>query len=503
MRTTKTIYFIAFFSGFLSLSQEILWMRIISFSGHTVPQAFAYALALFLFGIALGANIGKNLCAKNKSSIPMLGNLFWVAGFVDLILLSLTIALAQQTYLIWYLGLFIFICASVRGIVFPMVHHVGTNQIKNGKQISNVYFANVLGSTIAPILISFVLLDILSTQQVYIFICALTFTVSLICSEKLILKGITALIVMGCVLSLISIPEQIFYQMSYKEDLPNVEIIENKHGFIQIYHDKANQDKIVYGANVYDGKLNTNIFTNTNGINRAYLLPVIQPQAENILVIGLSTGSWVKVLSTMPNLKKITVVEINPAYTQLIQSDPIVSDILKDPRIDIIFDDGRKWMKKNEDNQFDIILMNTTWHWRAYTTNLLSQDFLKLAQLNLKPNGFIFYNTTASANAFHTAPTVFPYVYKYQQMLLASQQPVQLPSQEQMANTLCQLKNHANQQMLFKNSAECHLAANIILEPPFKAYNALSEKDFTSTSTEIITDDNMINEYKFGLGLGL
>ena len=42
------IYIVSFFGGFLSLSQEIIWMRLISFVGMSVPQTFAYTLALFL-----------------------------------------------------------------------------------------------------------------------------------------------------------------------------------------------------------------------------------------------------------------------------------------------------------------------------------------------------------------------------------------------------------------------------------------------------------------------
>ncbi len=68
------IYIVSFFSGFLSLSQEIIWMRITSFVGMSVPQTFAYTLALFLLGIALGAQVGKRLCKKRvEIDISLLG----------------------------------------------------------------------------------------------------------------------------------------------------------------------------------------------------------------------------------------------------------------------------------------------------------------------------------------------------------------------------------------------------------------------------------------------
>jgi len=64
MKNNHLIYLVSFFSGFLSLAQEIIWMRLISFAGMTVPQTFSYTLALFLMGIACGASIGKSICKK-------------------------------------------------------------------------------------------------------------------------------------------------------------------------------------------------------------------------------------------------------------------------------------------------------------------------------------------------------------------------------------------------------------------------------------------------------
>lgn len=66
MTNNKIIYIISFSSGFLSLAQEIIWMRLISFVGMSVPQTFSYTLALFLIGIAIGAQIGKKFVKPIK-----------------------------------------------------------------------------------------------------------------------------------------------------------------------------------------------------------------------------------------------------------------------------------------------------------------------------------------------------------------------------------------------------------------------------------------------------
>ena len=56
----------AFFVGAISLSQEIIWVRILSFSSAGAPTTFAHTLGSFLIGIAIGAMIGRRVCNYPK-----------------------------------------------------------------------------------------------------------------------------------------------------------------------------------------------------------------------------------------------------------------------------------------------------------------------------------------------------------------------------------------------------------------------------------------------------
>lgn len=501
MTNNKIIYIISFFSGFLSLAQEIIWMRLISFVGMSVPQTFSYTLALFLIGIAIGAQIGKKICKTNQNvKLKLLGQIFFIAALTDILLILLVYAYSYFfSPSILVLGLCVVICAAVRGIIFPMVHHVGTATSKTGAQISNVYFCNVFGSALAPLLISFVALDYLNTQQVYLFICLMTLVTACLCIDDKKIKLIYVVFMIFPVF-LMTLPEKLFHEFSknsYQENTYPSLLLENKHGIIQVYDDK--KDKIVFGANVYDGKLNTNIFHNSNGIDRAFLLTALKPQAEHVLVIGLSTGSWAKVLSLMPNIKKMTIIEINPNYIELIKMYPEVRGILDDPRIEIVIDDGRKWLKKNDQKKFDIILMNTTWHWRAYGSNLLSQNFIQIIHDRLNKTGLVFYNTTQSMNAYVTAHQVFPYVYQYKFFILGANQPQQV-NFNQIKNNLCLLKDPLTKSAVFSNEAQCQKAAEVITENTLIPYEVIKFNQ-KNKDLEVITDDNMITEFKYGKGL--
>lgn len=501
---SKTIYFLAFMSGFLSLSLEVIWIRIISFAGHSVPQAFSYTLALFLLGIAFGADKGRKICKANPAgvSVALIGRYFGLAAWVDVVVLGLMLVFGYWLgdQFVGLAGLLVLVSASVRGIVFPLVHHLGTAQSKSGKQISNVYFSNVLGSSIAPLMISFFVLDWISTQQVYFLVCLLSFGVAAFCLSNR-QKWISAVMVMTMAAGFV-LPEKIFHILSKDNAGENqypVTLIENKHGFIQIY--KADGQYEVWGANVYDGKFNTDIFNNSNGIERAYLLPAVKPDAENVLVVGLSTGSWVRVLSTMPSIKKMTVIEINPDYVNLLQNYPEVAPLLKDKRIEIVVDDGRRWLRRN-DEKFDMVLMNTTWHWRAYISNLLSQEFLTMVRQHLKPDGVVLYNTTYSMNAYATANAVFPYTYMYKNMALVANNPIKLPENNVLQERMARLVYPENQKPVFNTPEQADLAGKRISENPLVFYNDIVKSgNLPSKDLEIITDNNMITEYKYGMGL--
>src|SRR5262249_10757488 len=150
----------------------------------------------------------------------------------------------------------------------------------------------------------------------------------------------------------------------------------------------------------------------TNGLFRAFSISAFHPNPRHVLVIGLSSGSWAQVLVNFPGIEDATVVEINPGYLPLIQERPLVSSLLRNPKVHIEIDDGRRWLLAHPNTKFDFVLMNTTHNWRANTTNLLSSEFLQLVRSHLSLGGILYYNATGSPRVQLTAATVFPYALR-------------------------------------------------------------------------------------------
>jgi hypothetical protein len=64
-------------------------------------------------------------------------------------------------------------------------------------------------------------------------------------------------------------------------------------------------------------------------------------------MIGFSSGSWAQVITNNPDVASLTVVEINPGYLGLIANEPEVTSPLGNPKVTIVTDDGRRWLRGN------------------------------------------------------------------------------------------------------------------------------------------------------------
>jgi spermidine synthase len=200
---------------------------------------------------------------------------------------------------------------------------------------------------------------------------------------------------------------------------PFVKVLENRSGIITVAADGT-----VFGHGMYDGKFNTDLKHDTNGVIRPYALSLFHPAPRNVLMIGLSSGSWAQIIANNPTVASLTIVEINPGYLSLIAQAPEVASVLQHPKVTIVTDDGRRWLRLHPERKFDAIVSNTTWHFRANVTNLVSAEFLALVKERLNPGGVFFYNTTDSDRVQRTGCLGFAYGARFTNHMVVSSAPI-------------------------------------------------------------------------------
>jgi spermidine synthase len=206
--------------------------------------------------------------------------------------------------------------------------------------------------------------------------------------------------------------------------VPFAATVENRNGIITV-----DKDSGVYGNGAYDGVFNTSLLTDTNGVLRPYALSYYNAAPHHVLEIGLSTGSWAQIIANNPDVESLTIIEINPGYLKLIAERTEVSSLLRNPKVKIVIDDGRRWLRLHPEMTFDAIISNTTYNFRDNTTNLLSVEFLDLIKSHLNPRGTFFYNTTDSPRVQRTGCATFPYGARFLNHMIVSMEPLVLDTQ--------------------------------------------------------------------------
>jgi spermidine synthase len=122
-----------------------------------------------------------------------------------------------------------------------------------------------------------------------------------------------------------------------------------------------------------------------------HLLKAYNPNARNVLFIGLGGGSAPKRLwRDFPDLR-----------LQGVELDPVVRDVAyrffsvpRNPRLQVAVDDGRRYLARN-DERWDAILIDAFFS-DAIPFHLFTSEFLELAQSRLNPGGVILTNTIGS-----------------------------------------------------------------------------------------------------------
>ncbi|NLU11861.1 MAG: hypothetical protein GXX06_01455 [Gammaproteobacteria bacterium] len=206
---------LSFFCGFVSLSLEILWVRLYGFTMMSTPAAFGFVLMAYLVGIALGARLGGKACRENPDSSRLWRRVIWT------LLLSAVLALVMPFVFAWGNSqwwrnplvdfVWIALVSSVLAYIFPIAHHLGAGPSsgKQGQRFAWVYTSNVLGAALGPLIVGYVLLNFLSLQQAFVLLTVLHLAAIgfFYCSQKnwsFRLPIVAGTVFMGLLLGLIS-----------------------------------------------------------------------------------------------------------------------------------------------------------------------------------------------------------------------------------------------------------------------------------------------------------
>ncbi len=397
---TLTAFFV---SGFVGLSVEVYWIRILAYVVGSHGYAFGIILAAFLSGIGLGSLFISRLVDRVKSQTVWLG-IFQVFVGISVLITSFLLFkvrgpagfLIQKTWDSWQVFIvmqmlllfFLLILPTfLMGSLFPFVMSILTGTYKTlGTSVGTAYSINTLGCIFGAFFSSFIFIQlagISSSLKISIFLSILSGLVLFFFShEKKPLRtaglvgGFSALILVfilpvGGPLQHLGPNERLIF---YKEaNSATVSVRED---------DEGNRMLSINGLDEVPVDPSSLLTFRV----LAHLPLLLHPDPKEVMVLSLGGAITTSSVATH-DIRNIDAVELCPQVVQAAgYFDQWNRGVLNDPRLNIMIQDGRNFLLVTG-RKYDIITADATHPWSADSWILYTDTFYMLVRSRLAEGG--------------------------------------------------------------------------------------------------------------------
>lgn len=470
-------------SGFIALSLEIVWFRLLGVLQKSTSFTFPTLLAVYLGGLAVGVIIGVPLARRIRrpaisflalqSGItlsaaiaftlllryldhkPFLQPLWvYLGGYEPVNAADLLSALpawfsgtevppailesARSAVLLYFVLPFALIVPStlLMGLSFPVLQKlVQDNPVLLGRRVGWLQTLNIAGSMLGALLVGWGLLRWLGssgTLKLLVLLGGIFLGLAVWQSARRSWVRVVAIAVSVVFVSWIAaaIPTSQKLWAKLHGVKPRAIIARESASGLAVL--KGNPDHFEQHV----------IWVFNNGIGQSWLpyggvhtqmgmfAVLLHPKPEEVAVIGLGSGDTVYALGGSPHTRRLTCIEIVEAGYDTLKDlaarlqYPALHALLADSRIEWLFTDGRAFILRSG-KQFDVIEADALRPNSAYSGNLYSWEYFQTLKAHLKPDGLAV--TWAPTNrVIASFLEVFPYAILVEGIAIGSQQPFAL-----------------------------------------------------------------------------
>lgn len=425
-------------AGFAALVYEVAWTRLLALMLGSGTHTFSVMLIAFLAGIAAGARIGGPFADRILAS----GGLRLVLhafAWVEICIAGLaycTMYLYQQLPF-WYVQLFDLFGAGNRlesiwwvslllaGIVmtlpavlmgahFPLaVRAVAGRGARMDQHVGVIYGINALGGALGAFIAGFVLLPHLGIQGTVFVAVAGGFLAAGILFAKsaarshrpralfvpLALAGLTVLFfAQRPPWQPLLMTAGLYHYAALIEDHSREGIrAKSVDPYELLYYEEGLSSVVTVAENKGSGHrwlaINGKVDASTAEDMPTQVLLSLLPmqfvnEPQDVLIIGLASGVTAGSASLLPEIGKLQIVELEPAIGRAARYfDSWNHSVLSDPRVELVFNDGRNHLLLAAPETFDIIISEPSNPWISGVANLFTREFLEIGKSRLKTGG--------------------------------------------------------------------------------------------------------------------
>jgi spermidine synthase len=407
--------------GCTAFAYEIAWTRLLSITVSSSTYAFTTMLAMFLTGIVLGSASFRYFVTRSGkiSLVTFSKTQTWigVAALLSLIafhwLLPVVPFLLRATnrsfgglLLAQFVisGLTVLPVATIFGFAFPMVIALfaatASASDTSSAIVGRAYAANTVGSIVGSLAAGFWLVPSLGSFRVIAAAAGVNLALAAATSSRrILLLALNVLLVAAAVFvgsssslsnrSLFTL-STVLYGTDYQGRLTLDEIAATSD--LVFAKDGLNDSVAVLRSDNYfalriNGKVDASTGDARTQLLLGHLGAAFDPAPRRVLIIGFGSGMTASAVARYPDVEKIDCVEIEPA---VINAAPFLSslnhDVLRDPRVHVVFDDARNFLLTTRD-KYDLIISEPSNPWIAGVATLFTDEFYAAARRTLTPGG--------------------------------------------------------------------------------------------------------------------
>jgi spermidine synthase len=481
--------FAALASGFVTISTQVSWTRILTMVIGSSTYAFSIVVALFLIGLAGGAwFIGrKDRSAKLRGMLIVVEVLTTVSLFTSLYVVNwlpwLLVNLGMNLHISSWAGLLglqvlsamllILVPAWLMGMVMPLVlAWASADPAQAVARVGRAYAINTIGAIAGAFLTGFVLIPKTSTKFALLLSAAVCVVVAGFAYRPAATKRDPALkrsLAIGAIPAVLLVMIVLTPRMNLADlsigayDTLVRVLAQTREGTAPQGNDQSAgapvRQLLMYeegptatvSVRRDDDTISMAINGRTNASDSMFDMPTqvmlgqlplfVAPRIEKGLIIGFATGITVGSMLQSP-IQSVTCVELEPGTVNGSRFFQHVNNLpLDDPRSRLVIDDARTYLRVTPE-RFDIIVSEPSHPWVPGVANLFTQEFFELGKARLSEQGIFVQwvqiyqlSTESLRSVLATYTRVFPHVLMFRVgglnkgkdlLLMGSNQPLNL-----------------------------------------------------------------------------
>jgi len=414
-----------------ALIYEIVVTNVLFFYFIESSYSIATVLGVFLFGLGAGSLLIYFLSPKIKNKILLFGSLqIIIALYAFFVLTNLTKVVDRISTLGTFVTSFalLLIPTIFLGAIFPLAGSIFKKQKK--EVIGLVYSSDLFGAIVGVLFAGFVLIPLYGAKITIIFAVGLNIISSFIILSK---KYKLIPILLAVFLLIISMNVGGFVE----EETSEYQFYSpSPYGLVKV------KDNIL----IIDEREQCGLDYPNYTSERLMVNYALEPfgEKENLQVLNIGLGCGLTLERVLQYGAEVDVVEINP---KVVMANKIMTDVLQNKKVNLIVDDGLKYLRENE-KKYDAIFVDIENPSVAHSSNLYTVEAFKIINDSLNEEGkFALWNYVCMANntryadiLYYSIKENFDFVYEYPGVFLASKHPLNeteyIPQSDYEINTI-------------------------------------------------------------------